>query len=70
MQMRIEIRKTKTFANLGKPKFYYRLVGANNEIMMSSQPIKHKRSCFDSAEAIRDAFKSPQGVALVDKTFD
>lgn len=68
--MRLEIRKTKPFANLGKAKFFYRLVGGNNEIMMSSQPIKEKRSCFDSCEAIRDAFKSPQGVHIIDKTFD
>lgn len=68
--MRIEIRTTKPFAGLGKSKFFYRLVGGNNEIMMSSQAIKHKRSCFDSAEAIREAFKSSQGVPIIDKTFD
>lgn len=68
--MRIEIRKTKPFAGLGKSKFFYRLVGGNNEIMMSSQPIKHKQSCIDSAESIRDAFKSPQGVPIIDKTYE
>jgi len=68
--MKIEIRKTKPFAGLGKRKFFYRLVGGNNEIMMSSQPIKYKQSCIDSAESIRNAFKSKQGVVIIDKTHE
>lgn len=68
--MILEIRRTRTIATLGRTRFFYRLVGGNNEVMMHSQPIKHKRSCFHSAEAIRDAFKSKESVAIIDKTYE
>jgi len=67
--MRLEIKRTKTFANLGRTKFYYRLVGGNNEVMMSSQPIKHKQSCIDSCMSIKLAFQTAD-IRIVDKTYE